>query len=167
MYKLVKKGSMAATTLFELIIYIGVAAIIGIVVVNLWQIIQQTNQRNQVVQLTTHQANSAMQVMLYLVEVADSVTAPATGDNASTLQLVISGVNNTISVQGDRLRLTQGASEIDLTTSDFNISGFSVSNAGSSNDSIQISFQLAPDNPDNEPSLDFTYVASGNYARPY
>lgn len=167
MRKLNKNLKLKATTLLELVIYIGVAAIIGLVVVNFWQVIQQTNQRNQVVQLTTQQADSAMQVMLYLVEISDSITAPTTGNNGSSLQLVISGQNNTVSVQAGRLRLAQGANTIDLTTSDFTVANFNVSNAGSSNDSIQISFELTPDNPDNEKSLDFTYSAAGNYARPY
>lgn len=152
-------------TLFEIVLYMLVASIIGIVTVSFWQVIQQTGTRNQAIQNTTQHGDSAMQLMLYLVEIADSVDSPNIGNNANSLTLTVSGVSNTIQMSGDQIQITQGGNSSFLTSNDYVVTNLSFDNVGTTYDSMAINFDIEPVNPDNLGELNYTYSATGNYAR--
>jgi len=160
-YAATNKSFDEGFTLFEVIVYVAIFALIIGAVVGLAILATSQRQKDEVVSIVNLQGESVLGLMTSTIDGAKSITSPALGSsaNAITLAMPPGSTNPTVlSSYNDgsvnRLEITEGSSPAVasyLTNSHVNLSNLSFTNKGlaGTSGSILISFTL-------------TYVSSSN-----
>ena len=141
--KKLKKGCYGFT-LFEALIYIGIAGIILVSFIQFILTVSESRNKNYALQETQANARAALQIITAKIRMADDVIFPAEGnsDSSLTLDMPNTGVNTVFSLQGGSLSINEGSGEVSLTGSRVNITGLSFANlaAASERDNIRVQF---------------------------
>jgi type II secretory pathway component PulJ len=141
-------------TLIEVLLYIAIFASIIMVIAAMAINSVAERQKNEVFTAVNYQGEAAMEIIEQDIHQATSITSPARGNTASSIQLSMpqTSVNPTIfSTYNDgstnHLEISQGSPSVNtyLTNSHVSISNLSFVNEGLSgtNGSIEISFSLS------------------------
>lgn len=132
-------------TLVELSIYMGIFVTLLLILTNLFSQVIDVQLESQATSSVEQDGRYILTKFLYDMNRASSITAPALGAAASTLQIVVSGVTYTYSIDGNNnLILTNNNGTDMLNGYDSSISNLSfqqIGNVGGKN-TIQIQFRV-------------------------
>lgn len=157
----------AGFTLLELLLYIGLLAIILSASSFYLRSVLQTRARNQSVAEVDSQGYFAMQTIMQQVRNATSVTSPAPGASAPSLTLAMSSPADSptiFSVADGVLKMQQGEdADVDLTSAKVVVQDFVVRNAGTagSADAVRVEFILARSGDSNRWELTYEKFFEG------
>lgn len=166
--------SDAGFTLVELLLYVGISAILLLVISVFLSSLLQSRIKNQTIAEVEQQGAQVMQLIAQTARNAEAITSPAQGANASFLILdVIAPASDptVFDLSSGAIRITEGAgSAIALTNSRVAASALAFQNlsrAGTPG-AIHIQFTLAYVNPEgrNEYSFTKTFIGSATLRQP-
>jgi len=161
--------SQSGFTLVELLLYVGLSAVLIVAVSIFLSMLLGSRIKNQAIGEVEQQGLQVVQIITQTIRNADFINSPGIGTNASSLSLntIVSGNNPTIfDLSGGVIRITEGAAvTVSLTNSRITASNLTFQNLSrpSTSGTIRIQFTLSYKNPNNVNEYDFqkTFVASG------
>jgi type II secretory pathway pseudopilin PulG len=147
-----KCKSGAGFTLFETIIYIGIAGIMLVSFVQFSLIVSGSRNKNYAAQEVQANTRTALDIITQKIRLADDVNAvagPIEGNSDTTLTLDMPGGGTTVfSIQGTSLSINEG-SEVSLTSNNVNVTSLNFTNLAQSEerDNIKVEFTIEYANP--------------------
>lgn len=131
-------------TLFETIIYIGIAGIILVSFVQYSLSVSNSKNKTYVTQEVQSNTRTALQIMTQKIRLADDVVSPAEGasDSVLILDMPNTGVNTVFSVQSGALSINEGSGEVSLTSNKVSVTGLSFTNAAAAGERDNINIQF-------------------------
>lgn len=149
-------------TLVELLLYLGLSAIMILVIAIFFGTVLEARVQNQVIAEVEQQGAAALQRITQTIRNADNITLPAIGGSASslTLDMVPVAVDPTVfDLSGGVIRITEGAgSTVALTNARITASALTFQNLSraSTPGTIRIQFILTHVNPSSR--QEYTYA---------
>jgi Tfp pilus assembly protein PilW len=141
-----KKYFQKGTTIVELLLYMGILAILLTVLTSIFVSALDVQMESNAVSSVQQDGNYILARLNYDIHKAQSITIPETsGMTGNSLEIVIDGENYSYSESGNNLILTKNSETNNLNNGDSSISAFSVQrlgNAGGIEDSLRIAFTV-------------------------
>jgi len=148
MSKIIK--NIKGFTLFETIIYIGIAGIILVSFVQFSLTISGSRNKNYAVQEVQANARTALDIISQKIRMADAVTSPVPGGpTTNSLSLTMPGDDIVFDLSGVKMQMAEGVTTYDLTSGKVSVTSFNFTNLAVSGerDSIKIEFTIEYANP--------------------
>lgn len=142
----------AGYTLIELLLYLSLLSVLLGAIASFTGMVLEARAKNQVMTEVNQQGTAALELISYTLRNASSITAPATGSNASSLTLSVptASASPTIFTLNDStLTIKEGsATAVPLTNSRVQVTGLVFTNVSRSGTKgvIQASLTLSYDN---------------------
>ncbi len=160
-------SSQKGFTLVELLLYIGLAAMILIAVVEVTAVVLQARVKYQTVTEVEQQGKQILQIVSQIVRNANSITSPLAGQQGTSATIAVATPAKnptTIALTGDQLFLTEGFGAPVALHADYlavsNVQFKNISTAGSSG-SVLIRFTLSRRNPANKNEFNYSRTFYG------
>lgn len=174
LYSRYSSGQSRAFTLVEMLLYLGLSAIILVVVSSFLAVVLTARAKSQTVNEVETQASFVMRYITQAIRNADTIITPTTGNAgaAVTLGMVQAPIHpTTFSLTGSALSVTEGTgSPVALTNSRVVVSGLSFANVSRSGTPgiIRVQFTLSHVNADTRQEYAFTknYYGSASLRHP-
>lgn len=139
----IKKTNQAGTTLIEIIVVMGLLAIMLMLVATLFTSAADSQAQSQMYSATASDGRYIIARLDHDIARASSVSTPGSfGGNSSQLVLVIGGSNYTYSLSNDDLALTDPSGSDDLNSSGTTVSNLSFSKIGVSGQTTTIKYSF-------------------------
>ncbi|MFH1253110.1 MAG: prepilin-type N-terminal cleavage/methylation domain-containing protein [Candidatus Uhrbacteria bacterium] len=154
------KSKQRGFTLVELILYIGLSAVILSSLGTMINISYQVRARQQVTAEVEQQGTVVTQIVSQIIRNASSITSPVAGASATSAVMAVSDVSKTpttFSLSGTAFQLTENATVTALTNDQVQVSALSFKNlsAATTPGTVKFQFTLNYTNPGGTPR--FTY----------
>lgn len=165
---LAQRKSLTGFTLVELLLYLGLAAIMVLVIATFFGTMLEARVQNQVIAEVESQGATVLQRITQTIRNADNITSPAIGASASslTLDMVPIGIDPTVfNLASGVIRITEGAgSAVALTNSRVTVSALTFRNLSriSTPGTIRIQFTLTYVNPSNRQEYNYARTFYGS-----
>lgn len=155
-----EKNKQSGFTLVEIILYIGLSAMLLASLGTLVNVSYQARARQQVMAEVEEQGTAAVQIVSQIIRGASSITLPAAGASASLAEVAVADVSKTptiLSLSGTTLQMAESATVNSLTNTQIEVSALSFKNlsAPTTPGTVKFQFTLSYKNPDSSPR--FTY----------
>lgn len=140
-----KSRNKRGFTIVELIIYMGILSLILIVMTDIFSSIIDVRRDSEAITVVEQDGNFLLAKLFYDISHAQSIATPATlGATSNTLQITISGVTNTYSLNSGNLQVVNANGTNVLNSLNSSISNLTFLRLGNSSgkNTIQLSFTV-------------------------
>lgn len=154
------KEKQAGFTLIEVVLYIGLSAILLSSLGVLVNVSYQIRARQQVISEVEQQGTAAIQIISQIIRNASSITSPAAGTSATSITLEVPGVIKTptvFSLSETALQITESTTSTSLTNSRVQASALLFKNLSAASTSGTVKFQFTLDHTNLNSTPQFTY----------
>lgn len=155
-------------TLVELLLYLGLSAIMILVIATFFQTMLSARAQNQVIAEVEQQGAQVIQRITQTIRNADNITSPAIGASAASLTLDMApvGVDPTVfDLSSGVARVTEGAgSPVALTNTRVTVSGLTFQNLSraSTPGTVRVIFILTHVNPSSRQEYNYARTFYGS-----
>lgn len=161
-------------TLVELLLYVGISAVMLLIISVFLSSLLQSRIKNQTIAEVDGQGMQVMQTIAQTARNAENITAPSTGASATSLTLDVStGANDptVFDLSGGAIRISEGGgSAVPLTNSRVTASALTFQNLSRADTpgTVRIQFTLEAVNPENrnEYGYEKTFIGSATLRHP-
>ncbi len=148
-------------TLIEMVLYVGMMAVIMLGMVEFVFVMMQTRVKNEVMSEVESQGLMVMESIIYTIQNGEGINSPSAGGSGASLSLDVQGAADDPTVydlSSDTIRVeVASGGAIDMTSSRVVASGLSFTNASTTGSagSVQITFTLTHANESNRSEYNY------------
>ena len=153
-------ASTKGFTLVELLLYVSVAAVILLAVVQLMSLLLESRIKNQAIAEVEQQGTQLLQLITQRIRNARVITAPAIGATTLVLSLTTDNVSTNPTVfdmVNGRMRISEAGNLLEISSPWLEVSDISFSNATQAGTpgTVRVEFTISHANPDGRGEFEY------------